>query len=36
MLRDPVSAALVASSAVPGYSHIRYWGDEAAAIDTLM
>jgi Patatin-like phospholipase len=36
MLRDPVPAALVASSAIPGYSHIRYWGDDAAAIDTRM
>jgi hypothetical protein len=36
MLRDPVPAALVTSSAIPGYSHIRYWGDDAAAIDTRM
>ena len=36
MLRDPVPAALLASSAVPGYSQIRYWGDDAAAIDTRM
>jgi hypothetical protein len=31
-LRDPVPAALVGTSAVPGYSRIRYWGDDGAGI----
>src|SRR5262245_3475034 len=35
-LRDPVPAALVSASAIPGYSHIRYWGDDGAAINTRM
>ncbi|QIG49383.1 hypothetical protein G5V57_17655 [Nordella sp. HKS 07] len=35
-LRDPVPAALVTSSTIPGYSHIRYWGDDGAAIDARM
>jgi hypothetical protein len=26
----------VTASAVPGYSHIHYWGDDRAAIDTRM
>lgn len=35
-LRDPVPASLVASSTIPGYSHIRYWGDDGSAIDGRM
>jgi predicted patatin/cPLA2 family phospholipase len=35
-LRDPVPAALVASSTIPGYSHIRYWGDDGGGINTEM
>jgi predicted acylesterase/phospholipase RssA len=35
-LRDPVPAALVASSAIPGYSRIRYWGDDGAGISKEM
>lgn len=27
-LRDPVPEPLVSRTAVPGYSHIRYWGDD--------
>lgn len=36
VLRDPVPAALVASSTIPGYSRIRYWGDDGSAIDERM
>lgn len=35
-LRDPVPAALVGTSAVPGYSRIRYWGDDGASISKEM
>ena len=31
-LRDPVPEALVTSASVPGYTHIRYWGDDAQSI----
>lgn len=31
-LRDPVPEPLVNSTAVPGYSHIRYWGDDGAGL----
>ncbi len=35
-LRDPVPEPLVNSTSVPGYSHIRYWGDDGAALTTAM
>ncbi|MGE3872462.1 MAG: patatin-like phospholipase family protein [Parvibaculaceae bacterium] len=35
-LRNPVPEPLVTASAVPGYSHIRFWGDDGAAIDRRM
>jgi predicted patatin/cPLA2 family phospholipase len=31
-LRDPVPEPLVSRSAVPGYGHIRYWGDDGEGI----
>ena len=31
-LRDPVPEPLVTSTVVPGYSHIRFWGDDAGSI----
>lgn len=31
-LRSPVPEPLVNQSALPGYSHIRFWGDDAAGI----
>src|SRR5262245_17744723 len=31
-LRDPVPEALVTAASVPGYKHIRYWGDDATSI----
>lgn len=35
-LRDPVPEALASQSAVPGYNHIRYWGDDGAGITAAM
>ena len=32
-LRTPVPEALLSSTAVPGYSRIRYWGDDPDGID---
>lgn len=32
-LRDPVPEPLVAVAGVPGYSHIRFWGDNASNLD---
>jgi predicted acylesterase/phospholipase RssA len=32
-LRDPVPESLLSTAAVPGYSHIRFWGDDAAGIN---
>src|SRR5260221_1331570 len=31
-LRDPVPESLVSTATVPGYTHIRYWGDDATSI----
>lgn len=31
-LRDPVPESLLSATAVPGYSHIRYWGDDGNSI----
>jgi hypothetical protein len=31
-LRDPVPESLVSVAAMPGYSGIRYWGDDASSI----
>lgn len=35
-LRDPVPEPLVNQSSVPGYNHIRYWGDDGAGITPAM
>lgn len=35
-LRTPVPEPLVGRTAVPGYGHIRYWGDDGEAISTAM
>lgn len=35
-LRAPVPEPLVNSTAVPGYSRIRYWGDDGAALTPAM
>lgn len=35
-LRDPVPEPLVGRSAVPGYSHIRYWGDNGEGLTPAM
>ncbi|WP_146256174.1 patatin-like phospholipase family protein [Aestuariivirga litoralis] len=35
-LRDPVPEPLVSRTAVPGYSHIRYWGDDGEGITSAM
>ena len=35
-LRDPVPEPLVSRSAVPGYSHIRYWGDNGEGLTPAM
>ena len=35
-LRDPVPATLVSRTAVPGYSHIRYWGDTGEGLTTAI
>lgn len=35
-LRDPVPEALVSRSALPGYSHIRYWGDDGDGLTAAM
>lgn len=35
-LRDPVPEPLVNQSSVPGYSHIRYWGDDGDGITQAM
>lgn len=35
-LRDPVPEPLVARAAVPGYSHIRYWGDDGTGLTPAM
>jgi predicted acylesterase/phospholipase RssA len=32
-LRDPVPEPYVAAANVPGYTHIRFWGDDAASLD---
>jgi predicted patatin/cPLA2 family phospholipase len=32
-IRDPVPEPLVAVAGVPGYSHIRFWGDNASNLD---
>src|SRR5690242_10760196 len=31
-LRDPVPEPLVATASLPGYSHIRIWGDDGSGI----
>lgn len=35
-LRSPVPEPLLGRSALPGYSHIRYWGDDGAGITPAM
>jgi predicted acylesterase/phospholipase RssA len=35
-LREPVPEPLLARTAVPGYAQIRYWGDDAGAINSAM
>jgi len=35
-LRDPVPEYLADHSAVPGYGHIRYWGDDGASITSAV
>lgn len=35
-LRTPVPEPLVSRTAVPGYSHIRFWGDDGAGISAAM
>jgi hypothetical protein len=35
-LRDPVPEPLIGRTAVPGYSHIRYWGDTGDGLGTAM
>jgi predicted acylesterase/phospholipase RssA len=35
-LRDPVPEPLVAVAGVPGYSHVRFWGDNASNLDTAI
>jgi hypothetical protein len=35
-LRDPVPESLVSATMVPGYSHIRYWGDDPDGISREM
>ncbi|MFT3989327.1 patatin-like phospholipase family protein [Aestuariivirga sp.] len=34
-LRDPVPEALVQAAALPGYGHIRYWGDDGTSISPV-
>ena len=31
-LRDPVPEPLVSRTVVPGYAHIRYWGDNGEGV----
>lgn len=35
-LRDPVPEPLVGRSTLPGYSHIRYWGDDGDGLTAAM
>ena len=35
-LRDPVPEPLLSRSTVPGYSHIRYWGDNGDGFTDAM